>query len=93
MIGSFKSKALEEVFSKGHSSKVPQERIEKIRKILTILNAATELKDLRIPAFRLHKLKKPPYRDFWSIDVSGNYRIIFEIENGNVMNVDYLDTH
>lgn len=93
MINSFKSKALEEIFTKGKSSKVPQERLGTIRKLLSVLHSAAGLKDLQIPAFRLHKLKKPPLRGYWSIDVSGNYRIVFWFGDGNVSDVDYLDTH
>jgi toxin HigB-1 len=93
MITSFKSKALEDLFTKGKSNKLPQERLRKIKKILDAIEAANDLKDLNIPAFRLHKLKDPPYRGFMSIDVSGNYRIVFRYENGMASDVAYLDTH
>jgi proteic killer suppression protein len=93
MIKTFKSKALADLFTKGKSSKLPQERLETIKKLLSVLHSATNLKDLNIPAFRLHKLKKPPLRGYWSIDVSGNYRIVFWFEDGDVSDVDYLDTH
>ncbi|HLT71625.1 MAG TPA: type II toxin-antitoxin system RelE/ParE family toxin [Cyclobacteriaceae bacterium] len=93
MIETFKSKGLQELFEKGKTSKLPQERVKKIKMILAVLDAATELKDLNIPAFRLHKLKKPPLDGFYSVDVSGNYRIVFRFDNGVVSEVDYLDTH
>ncbi|MDR3272085.1 MAG: hypothetical protein LBT29_01180 [Flavobacteriaceae bacterium] len=32
-------------------------------------------------------------KDFWSLDVTGNYRIIFKFENKNVFDIDLLDTH
>jgi len=57
------------------------------------LDAADHINDLRIPLFRLHALKAPPYIGYWSIDVSGNYRIIFEFSNGKATNLNYLDTH
>lgn len=93
MIETFKSKGLQELFEKGKTSKLPQERVKKVKMILAVLDAATELKDLNIPAFRLHKLKKPPLDGFYSVDVSGNYRIVFRFDNGVVSEVDYLDTH
>jgi len=93
MITSFKNKALEELFTKSKTSKLPQDRLRKIKMILATLDAAHDLKDFNVPAFRLHKLKKPPLNGFWSIDVTGNYRIVFWFENGNVSEVDYLDTH
>jgi proteic killer suppression protein len=93
MIVSFRSKALEELFTKGKSKKLPQERIKKIKMILDAMNAAVNVKDLDFPAFRLHQLKAPPYRGFWSIDVTGNYRIVFRFEEGDISEVEYLDTH
>ena len=93
MIESFKNKGLQEFFEKNKTSKLPQERLKKIKMILAILNAAQDLKDLNVPAFRLHKLKKPPLTGYYSIDVSGNYRIVFWFEDGKAREVDYLDTH
>ena len=49
--------------------------------------------DLEIHAFRLYKLKKPPLDGYWSIDVSGNCRIVFWFEDGHAYRFDYLDTH
>lgn len=93
MIKSFKSKGLKELFVKGNTSKLPHERIRKIQKIMGILHSTHELRDLNIPAFRLHKLKAPPYKGFWSIDITGNYRLIFRFEGGHIFDLDYLDTH
>ena len=33
------------------------------------------------------------YKDYWAVNISGNWRIIFRIEDGNVFDVDYLDYH
>lgn len=82
MIVTFKSKALKEVFLSAKTSKLPQERVSKIIQILAAIHSAVEIGDLRIPAFRLHVLKRPPYIGFYSIDVSGNYRIVFRFEKG-----------
>jgi toxin HigB-1 len=93
MIKSFKHKGLKELFDKGKTRKLPQERIDKIRKLLFLIHNAHELEDVNAPALRLHKLKAPPYAGFYSIDVTGNYRIVFQFTNGNAYDVDYLDTH
>jgi len=93
MISSFRNKGLEELFIKGKTNRLPQERLKKIKMILAMLEAATDIRDLNAPALRLHKLKKPPFDGFWSVDISGNYRIIFQFDEGTVTDVDYLDTH
>ena len=93
MIESFKHRGLQELFEKSKTARLPQERLKKIKMLLTALDSAQDVKDLNIPAFRLHKLKRPPLEGYYSIDVSGNYRIAFWFENGKVSEVDYLDTH
>ena len=93
MIVSFRNKGLQELFEKSKTSNLPQERLKKIKMLLAILDSAKELRDLNVPAFRLHKLKRPSLDGYYSIDVSGNYRIVFRFENGNAHDVDYLDTH
>jgi len=93
MIESFKHKGLKELFIDGKTKRLPQELLGKIKMILAIIDAAVSLEDLNVPAFRLHKLKAPPYQGYWSIDVSGNYRIVFEFTDGKATSIDYLDTH
>jgi len=36
---------------------------------------------------------KGDLRGFWSVKVSGNWRIIFRFENGDAFDVDYVDYH
>ena len=93
MIASFKNKGLQELFNNGKTLKLPQERLKKIRAVLAVLDSAVEARDFNVPAYRLHKLKKPPLEGMYSIDISGNFRIVFGFKDGKVTNVDYLDTH
>lgn len=93
MILSFSHKGLKELFLNGRTTKLPQERLDKIKKILAMIDAAEKQDDLNIPSLRLHKLKKPPYNGFFSLDISGNYRIIFNFKDGKASDVNYLDTH
>ena len=57
---------------------------------LAALNTATIIKDLDIPGYRLHKLKGER-KEIWSISVSGNWRITFKFEEGNIYIVNYED--
>ena len=92
MIISFRHKGLEELFEEGESIKLPQDRIRKLIMFLQLIDAARDLRDVNRPGLRLHKLKGH-LSGFHSIDVTGNYRLIFRFENGNASDVDYLDTH
>ncbi len=60
--------------------------------ILTIPCAANDIKDINFPGSNLHRLSGED-KDFWAVNVSGNWRIIFHIKNGDVFDVDYLDYH
>jgi proteic killer suppression protein len=42
--------------------------------------------------FRLHPLSGD-LAGFWSVTVSGNWRIIFRFDAGNAYDVDFLDYH
>ena len=93
MITSFANKKLRAFFESGDLKKINPSHVERLRIILARLNSAKDLRDMNYPGSNLHSLKKPPYRGFHSVNVSGNYRVIFRLENGDAHDVDYLDTH
>ncbi len=43
-----------------------------------------------LPGFRLHPLKGD-LRGFWSVAVSGNWRLVFRFEGGHASDVDLID--
>ena len=45
-----------------------------------------------IPGFRLHPLKGR-MRGHHAVSVTGNWRVTFRFEDGNAVDVDYLDYH
>jgi proteic killer suppression protein len=92
VIVSFKHKGLESFFLEGNSSKIQHKHLNRLRLILAQLNAAKEIRDLNFPGSNLHSLKGD-LKDFWSITVSGNWRIIFKFDKGEIYLVDYLDYH
>lgn len=93
MIVSFRHKGLRELFEEQRTSRLPQERLNKIRLILSAIDSANYPDDLNQPGFRLHKLRKPPLEGWYSIDVTGNYRIVFRFDDGRATGLDFLDTH
>ncbi|MBX2955521.1 MAG: type II toxin-antitoxin system RelE/ParE family toxin [Cyclobacteriaceae bacterium] len=93
MVKTIVHKGLKELFEKGNSRRLPQERIKKLRQMLAVLHSATAVRDFNLPGARLHQLKEPPLRGYWSLDVTGNYRLVFRFENGDVYDLDFIDTH
>ena len=64
----------------------------RIRRRLDVLDAADSLQALGLPGFRLHPLSGD-MSGRYSIRVTGNWRITFRFENGDVFDVDLEDYH
>ena len=94
MINSFKSKALKSLWEKADGSKLPAAQLRKIKLILQIIDDLDQVpQDLaNLVSFRPHP-SKGNLEGYWSLDVTGNYRIIFRFENRNAFDLEYLDTH
>jgi proteic killer suppression protein len=60
--------------------------------MLARLDEATRPQQLNLPGFRLHLLKGA-LAGYWSVMVSGNWRIVFRFEGDNATNVDLVDYH
>jgi len=59
---------------------------------LQVLNAATDLRAMNKPEYRLHQLKQfKPVR--YSIWISGQWRITFEYDKGDAYRVDFEQYH
>jgi len=74
----------------GDASKLNPNHIKRLRRILLMLNNAKDLKDMNVPGWRLHQLKGN-LKGYHAVDVSGNFRVIFSFEDGDVDHVDYDD--
>lgn len=60
--------------------------------MLGVLDQAQTPEDADLPGYRLHLLKGDK-AEFWSITVSGNWRVIFRFDGLDVELVDYLGYH
>ena len=45
-----------------------------------------------VPGYRLHPLKGD-LKGYWSISISGNWRVTFRIDDGDAYDVDLTDYH
>ena len=45
-----------------------------------------------MPGYRLHRLKGD-LKGFWSITISGNWRVVFRCDSGDAHDVDLVDYH
>ena len=93
MILSFGSKETEKVCSGERVRKWPIEIQTVGRRKLRMLNNSQNISDLRIPpSNRLEKLGGN-LKDFYSIRINNQWRIVFLWEDGNANNVEIIDYH
>ena len=92
MIVSFTHKGLENFFYDGSKRGVQPRHASRLAIILDQLDAAHHVEDMRYPGSNLHQLKGQ-WAGYWSVNVSGNWRVMFRFEEGNALQVNYLDYH
>lgn len=92
MIKNFRHKGVEAFYSTGSKAGIQAKHAQRLRLLLARLDAAREPRDMNLPGLKLHKLTAH-LKDFWAVEVSGNWRLVFKFENQNVIDVDYLDYH
>jgi proteic killer suppression protein len=93
MILSFGSKETERIWNGERVSKLPNEIQEIGRRKLRMLNNSQNMNDLKIPpSNRLEKLSGN-LKDWYSIRINDQWRIVFMWENGNAIEVRIVDYH
>jgi toxin HigB-1 len=92
MIRSFRHRGLKLLHERGSASRIHAAHRTRIARILGYLNMARMPRDMDFPGLRLHPLTEN-LNDFWSVSISGNWRIIFRFEGSHVSDVDLVDYH
>ena len=93
MIISFGNSGTEQVWLGNRVKKLPLEVQNIGRRKLRMLNNSVNIADLRIPpANRLEKLSGK-LKDFYSIRINDQWRIIFKWNAGNASEVEIIDYH
>ena len=73
-------------------ARLPAGLVARLRRILFRLQDATHPGSADAPGFRLHPLKGGREGQ-WSVRVTGNWRVVFRFEAGEVVDVDLIDYH
>ena len=93
MIISFGAKETEKIWNGERVKKVPNQIQEIGRRKLRMLNNSQNIIDLQIPpSNRLEKLKGS-LKDFYSIRINDQWRMIFKWNNNNASEVEIVDYH
>ncbi|MCK4921482.1 MAG: type II toxin-antitoxin system RelE/ParE family toxin [Bacteroidales bacterium] len=93
MILSFGSRETEKIWKGERVKKIPLEIQHIGRRKLRMLNNSQEIIDLRIPpSNRLEKLKAKA-KDFYSIRINDQWRVVFKWEGNHAHEVKIIDYH
>lgn len=88
MIKSFADKETERLFRGRESKVIPPQARERALSKLMVLNAATNIEDLRAPpGNRLEKLRGDR-EGRWSVRINRQYRVVFAFEGGDAYDVE-----
>lgn len=94
MIISFRHKGLKLLWEQENASKLPSDQIGRIERMLAVIDSAKQMPE-DFGAFQnwnIHKLSGD-LKDFWSLKVNKNYRIIFRFDGQHTYDLDYIDYH
>ena len=93
MIGSFGNSETEKIWLGERVKKLPGEIQQIGRRKLRMLNNAVDLADLKIPpSNRLEKLSGK-LKQYYSIRINDQWRVIFKWQSGNAFEVEIIDYH
>ncbi len=92
MIRTFRHRGLKRLYERDDPTRLAADLAERITLVLADLDDASNPREIDLPGYRLHPLKGN-LKGLWSISVSGNWRIIFRFEDGDVYDVDLVDYH
>lgn len=96
MIKNFNNKTTKDIYdgvTSRSSKQVPFLFHDKARRLLDQINAATKIETLSIPPGNNLEKLKGDLKDYWSIRLNKQWRIIFRWENGDAFDVEILDYH
>ena len=92
MIVNFRHRGLKRLYEQGDASLISGNIRGRVARILFVLDQAETIEEINMPGFRLHPLVGRR-KGTWSIRVTGNWRITFSFQDGDVFDVDLEDYH
>jgi proteic killer suppression protein len=91
----FRHKGLKQIYAGENTKRLSAAMADKLRKLLFSMETANGLDQVsRFPGWKLHRLKGD-LNGFWSLTVTGNWRLIFRYdeEANTADDIDLIDYH
>lgn len=92
MIKSWQHKGLKKFYETGSRSGIQAAHASRLKIIIQRLDASVRPNDMNTPGMRFHRLQGG-LKEYYSVSVSGNWRVIFGFEGEHAVLIDYIDYH
>ena len=92
MTNSIRQKGRKQIFDSSSKKSIQAGHENRLRLMPAALDPSTAIDDIDVPGYQLHPLKGK-LKGRWFVSVSGNWRLTFELTDGNVQLLDYEDNH
>lgn len=92
MIRSWQHKGLKKFYETGSKAGIQPKHADILALLLLQLTSAIKPDDMNTPGNNFHSLKGD-LKEFYSVKVSGNWRLIFQFNEQDAILVDYTDYH
>ena len=80
----FKDKSLKRFWNTGRAKGINPEHSDRLKELLSALNAATKPGDMDLPGYAYHHLKGNRAGEF-AVEISGPFRLVFEWHDGEAI--------
>ena len=92
-IANFVHKGLKRLYLEDNAKGLPPDAVDKLRAMLTFLQDMQDPEKLRaFPLWKAHQLAGNG-KGVWSLHVTRNWRLTFQIKDREILDVDYEDYH
>jgi plasmid maintenance system killer protein len=92
-IRTFAHAGLRRLYQRDQARGLPPDAVDELRKMLAFLqDMETEQEVRTMPDWRAHQLTGDR-EGTWSLRVTGNWRLTFRVEQGDLVEVNYEDYH
>jgi toxin HigB-1 len=93
IIRNFVHKGLKKLYLEDRARGLPPDAVDRLRAMLTFLQDMKDPDTLRVfPLWKAHQLTGER-KGVWSLHVTRNWRLTFQIKDGEIWDVDYEDYH
>ncbi len=93
MLASFGDKDTRKIWEGERIKRLSTEIQEIARRKLRMLNNSQNLTDLQVPPSNRREKLKGNLKDYYSIRINNQWRVIFKWDNGNAHDVEIIDYH